>query len=241
MPVDRADIVEAEFLEQRTRYDHALDVFFGAPCQLQYRRHFTQYFFTGAAGCRVKAPGHELGQVVVERADVGRNRHVVVVEDHQQVGVDVAGVVERLERHARSHRAVADDRHGATYQSGALGRHRHAQRGGNRSAGMAGTKGVVRAFFALGKARDTVGFAQARHGRTPSGEDFVRIALVADVPHQAVIRRIEYIMECNGQLDRAEVRGQVAAGLRHAIENETAQLFGQRSELVARHTAQVSG
>ena len=47
----------------------------------------------------------------------------------------------------------------------------------------------------------------------PAGEDLVRIGLVADVPDDAVVRRVEDVVQRDRQLDRAEVRRQVAAGL----------------------------
>ena len=49
--------------------------------------------------------------------------------------------------------------------------------------------------------------AQPAHRRAPSGKDFVRVSLVTHIPHQAVIRRVVDVMQCNGQLDRAEIGG----------------------------------
>ena len=48
-------------------------------------------------------------QILVQRADRRRDRHVVVVEDDEQVGIGDTGIVQRLEGHAGRHRAVADD------------------------------------------------------------------------------------------------------------------------------------
>ena len=43
-----------------------------------------------------------------------------------------------------------------------------------------------------------------------AGDDLVRIALVADVPDQLVVGRVEHIMDGDGQLDDAEARAQDA-------------------------------
>ena len=48
-------------------------------------------------------------QVVVQGADILVDGDLVVVEDHQQVGVQASGVVEALEGQAARHGAVADD------------------------------------------------------------------------------------------------------------------------------------
>ena len=57
--------------------------------------------------------------------------------------------------------------------------------------------------------------------------------MVTDVPDEPVVRRVEDVVECDRQLDRAEVRRQVAAGLRHALNDEIAQLAGELLEFQA--------
>ena len=47
-------------------------------------------------------------EVARQRADVGRDRHPVVVEDHDHRRAEPAGLVDRLERDAAGHRPVAD-------------------------------------------------------------------------------------------------------------------------------------
>src|SRR4029079_8692238 len=49
-------------------------------------------------------------EVARQRADVRRDRHPVVVEDHHERRAEAAGLVDRLERDAAGHRAVADHR-----------------------------------------------------------------------------------------------------------------------------------
>ena len=80
VPVDGADVVEAEFLEQGAGRDHAFGAFFQAARQLQQRRHGAEHGFAHVAGGGVELAAHELGQVAVERAHGGADAHVVVVE-----------------------------------------------------------------------------------------------------------------------------------------------------------------
>ena len=66
--IDRPDVIETEFLEQRARGDHALDVFFRPLGKLQHRRHRAEYFLTGSPCRRVKASRYQPGEIVVQRA-----------------------------------------------------------------------------------------------------------------------------------------------------------------------------
>ena len=75
-----------------------------------------------------------------------------------------------------------------------------------------------------GKPEMPPSWRSVRHALAPAGQDLVRIGLVADVPDEPVVRRVEDVVQRDRQLDRAEVRRQVAAGLRDALQHEGAQL-----------------
>ena len=92
---------------------------------------------------------------------------------------------------------------------------------------MGRAEGVVGALGALGKARQALELAQRRHRLAPAGEDLVTVCLVADVPDDAVIRGVEGVVQRNRQLDRAEVRRQVATGPGDGFDEEGAQLVGE--------------
>ncbi len=237
--IDRADVVEAEFLEQRAGRDHALHVFLGAFGQFADRRRHRQDFFTGPARGRVELARHQSRQIIVERADVGRNRHVVVVQHHQQGQVGGAGVVERFERHAGGHRAVADHRDRTLAGAGlAKGLH-HPERSRNRGAGMADAEGVVFAFGTARKPGNAAGLAQPGHRRATAGEDLVHVALMADIPDDAIRRRVEHIVQGQGQFHRAQIRGEMAAGLRDRADQEVAQFLRQPGQIGRGQGAQI--
>ena len=95
-----------------------------------------------------------------------------------------------------------------------LRRHRHAQRRRDGGGRVRRAEGVVLALAALGKPDSRPELAQRRHRLAAAGEDLVRVGLVADVPDDAVVGRVEDVVQRDRQLDRAEVRRQVAAGPR---------------------------
>ena len=109
--VDGAYVVEAELLEQGAGHHHSLEVFLGPLGQLLDRRQAGQHLLATLADGGVELARHDAGQVVVERPDIFGDGHLVVVEHHQHVLVDIAGVIERLERHAGGDGAIADHRH----------------------------------------------------------------------------------------------------------------------------------
>ncbi|KXK19097.1 MAG: hypothetical protein UZ18_ATM001000693 [Armatimonadetes bacterium OLB18] len=46
-----------------------------------------------------------------QRADVGRDGHPIVVEDHRKVGLEFAPVIERFPTHPAANRGIARDSH----------------------------------------------------------------------------------------------------------------------------------
>ncbi len=231
VPVDRADVVPAQLLEQGARHQHALGVFFGLACQLPGRRNLGQDLLAALAHVRVGATGQDLGQVVGQSADIARDRHVVVVQHDQHVGFDFRGVVERFKGHARGQRAVADHGNGAAIQALQPGSDGHAQAGADRGAGMADAKGVVGAFTATREGGQTVLLAQAGHLFAAAGENLVRVGLMANVPQQAVVRRVIDVVQGDGQFDDAQPRAEMPAGLADTPEQKCPQLIGQLGQL----------
>ena len=229
--VYRPDVVEAELLEQGSRDDQPLDMLLRTARELPHRRHSAQHFLAAFSYGGVELSREHPGEVIGQGADVRRDRHLVVVEHHQHVGAEAAGVVERLEGHAAGQAAVADYRHHPPIRSGALGRHRHADGGADRSAGMADAEGVVPTFGSPREGREAPPLANARQPLPPPGEGLVRIGLVAHVPDDAVLGGVVQEVQRHRQLDRAQTGREVAGGLRHTVDEQAAQLAGDRGEL----------
>jgi hypothetical protein len=218
------------------------DMLLDAVGELQRIRDRGQHLLAGAARGVEGAAGEQACQVLVERAHRRRDRHVVVVEDDQQVGVGHAGVVERLEGHAGGHGAVADDGDDVLLLALVRVRHGHAQRGRDRGRRVAVPKVSYGLSSRRGKPETPPKHAQPGHaGRRPVSTLW-RVGLVADVPDHAVVRRVEDVVQGDGQFHRAEVGGQMAAGLRHRLDEEGAQFLARVPQFACdRVLAQVGG
>lgn len=96
---------------------------------------------------------------------------------------------------------------------------------------MRGPEWVVFTFHALGEAGEAAALPQRADAIAPPGQNFVRVALVADVPDQAIRRRVEHIMQRDSELDYAEAGAEVAAGLRHRIDRFLSQFLGELRQL----------
>ena len=95
---------------------------------------------------------------------------------------------------------------------------------------MPDTKAVERAFWALREGRQAVQLADGGQGRAAAGQDLVWIGLVAYIPHQPVIRCVEQIVQGNGEFHRAQIGGEMSAGLTDGLDQVGAQIRRHRSQ-----------
>lgn len=102
-----------------------------------------------------------------------------------------------------------------------------------------GAEGIVRALATLGEAGEAAGLAQGADTLAPAGEDLVRVGLAADIPDQAIFRRVELGMDRHRKLDHAETGAQMAAGHRYRIDGFGAQFIGELAQFVLRQEAQI--
>ena len=213
VPVDRPDIVEAEFLEQRAAGPEASREFLGElRLVAEEARQPGERPLGEVPEAAIGAAGDEARKMRRHGADRRRDRHVVVVEDDDQPRLQVPGIVHRLVGHAGRHRAVADDGDDAMVAALEVAGDRHAEPGRDRGRGMRRAEGVVLALGAPGEARQPAGLPERPDAVAPAGEDLVGIGLVADVPDQPVVRRVEDVVERHRQLDHAEAGAEMAAG-----------------------------
>ncbi len=78
---------------------------------------------------------------------------------------------------------------------------------------MGRAEGIVGRLGPFGKSADAVLLAQRAHAVPAACQDLVRVTLMADVPDNLVARRVEHRMQRDCQLDHAQTRAQMAAGL----------------------------
>ncbi len=193
--VDRSHIEEAKLVEQCAAGDEAAGIFLHRHRPLlEERRQQLGEFPHAVAHRTVGPPGDPARQIARQRAHRRRNRHVVVIENDDQPRVHRAGIVHRLVSHAGRHRAVADHGDDVVGFAVEVARHRHAEGGRNRGRGMGSTERVILAFGPLGETGKPAALPQRANAVAPAGQDLVRIGLVADIPDQAVVRRVEHIV-----------------------------------------------
>ena len=95
---------------------------------------------------------------------------------------------------------------------------------------MGRAEGIVFAFRALGEAGQAVPLAQGADPVPAPGEDLVRIGLVADVPDQDVLGRLEHGMQGHRQFHDAQARAQMTAGDRNGVDGLRPQLVSDLPE-----------
>ncbi len=144
--VDRAEVAEAEVLEEHARREEALQAFLhlahDLPERLALRHLLGEVPDVGLHPVEVRARD-DPGQVAGDGADVRRDRHRVVVQDDDQPPPGGAGVVEPLVGQTAGHAAVPDHRHDAIVLPGEVAGGGHPQRGGDGGGGVPGAEGVV--------------------------------------------------------------------------------------------------
>lgn len=92
---------------------------------------------------------------------------------------------------------------------------------------MADRQHVVFAFGAPREGVQPVLLPDSGDSVAAAGQDFVRVGLVADVPHQMIERRVVDEMQRHRQFDGTQPGGKVAAGATDAVQQILPQLIAQ--------------
>ena len=174
-------------------------------------------------------------------AYVGIDGHAVIVDDHDDRLAGGTGVVQAFVGHTAGEGAVADQSQDAgvlVLQRSSAG---HAQRNGNGVGGVACNECVMLALMGLRKARKPSELTEGGKQLAAARQGFVDVTLMAHVKDQAVLRRIEHAVDGYGQLHRAQVGCQVAAGLADLLHQKGAKLLAKQGKLLFIQLFNVSG
>jgi hypothetical protein len=106
---------------------------------------------------------------------------------------------------------------------------------------MGGAEGVVFAFRASGEAGKSALLAQRADAVAPARQDLVRIALVADIEDQPVVRRVEDAVDGDRQFDHAEPGAEMPAGARYRIDHLVPDFACKLRQVAILELAQVGG
>ena len=178
---------------------------------------------------------------VGEEADVLGDGHPVVVEhDDELVGVEMDDVVEGFEARAGGHGAVADHGDGPGVHAAARGALGDAEGNREAGAGVAGGEGVVGALARLAEPGEPALEADVLERVAPARHQLVGVALVGRVPDDAVDGAVEDAVEGQGELNDAEVRGQVPATLRDHGDDGVAHLLCDLRQLLVGQRLQIA-
>jgi hypothetical protein len=247
VPVDRPDVLQAQVLEHALRSDDVLESLLHPVQRVVQRgaddRRTAEDLLAPLEEPLVAPGGAQGGEMVRQPADGGRVGPLVVVDDDDQpTGVVGRDVVQRLPGHPAGQRPVADHGHhvpvGLATQLVGLGQPVGV---GQRGRGVRVLDHVV---VGLGPARvpgQAVLLPQPGEPGSAPGDDLVHVRLVAGVPQDPVVRRVEDPVQRQRELDGAEIGAEVAAGARHRGDQEVPDLLGQRGELRAVQPPQVPG
>ena len=106
---------------------------------------------------------------------------------------------------------------------------------------MTGPKGIVLGLLPPQELGDAPLLAELIEVGAPAGQHLVGVSLVTDVEHQPIPGRVERVVDAGDELDGAEARCQVAARLRHALDDLGADLVRHLGEHVPGESPQVLG
>lgn len=245
VPIDRAGVLDAEIGEHRLRGEHVLDPglesvqqVVGGPAD---QGQPGDGALDQAERLLVAMVRAQAGEVIGKAADGWRVRAAVVVDDDHKAQVVVVGdVVQGLPGHAAGQGAVSNDGHNSAVlatQPDALCEPLGPREGGG---GMRIGHPVVLRLSGLWVAGEAALLPEAVEAACPSGDDFVHVALVARVEDDRVRRRVEHLVDCERQLDDAEIGAEMAARARDLCDQEGTDLVRELLQLPTRERAKIA-
>src|SRR3974377_1367002 len=91
---------------------------------------------------------------------------------------------------------------------------------------------VVFALGTLGEAGKSAALTQGADAVAPASENLMRVGLVPDVPDQLVARRVEHVVQGDGQFHDTEPGTEMASGFGHSIDRLATQFVSELAELI---------
>ena len=240
--VDRPQIGDPHLLKEHSGHHQGLERLLGPADPLRHLGErliervihaVTQLYITG------RSP--DLTEIFGDPADVPGDRHVVVIENDDQIGGQARGIVERLVGKTSCHGAVSDHSDDGLRSTAQLPGPDHAQRGTDRGGAVPRVVGVTAALLPLGKAAHSAQLPQGVKPLPASRQQFMRIRLMAHIPDDPVSGKVQGQMKGHGQFNRPEVAGQVTAGDTHLAHQKLTYLLRKISVFLRRDLFYIIG
>ena len=125
-------------------------------------------------------------------------RHVVIVQDNQQVVVARCDVVQPLVGQTTAHGAVTN--HGYHMALLTFVGDGHTQRCTDTVRGMTTHKGVVFTLLWSGEGTDTPQLSVGEELLATTSQNLMTVGLMAHVPYNPILWGVVHIVECHGNL-----------------------------------------
>ena len=129
------------------------------------------------------------------------DRHLIVIENDQQIGADMAGMCKGFKRHAAGDGTIADDRNDFSVWRQLAGSDCHTHGCRNAGGAVPNAKGIEFTFGTLGESREATSLTDGMHAIRAPRYDLVRVGLVADIPDDAIFGGVENMVQGDGQFD----------------------------------------
>src|SRR5690606_9260196 len=159
-------------------------------------------------------------QMLGKTASTARNRHVIVVQHHHQIGIVRNGIVQGFKGHTRRHGAIANNRYHFTWLVLVATCQGHAQTSRNCRRRMPYPKGIKFRFFTCWKGCQTIFGPDSGELFTTAGQCLMRIGLMPHIPDQTVMWSIEAIVQSHRKFNNTEVGTKMSTTLPGSIQNE---------------------
>lgn len=104
---------------------------------------------------------------------------------------------------------------------------------------MSSREGIVFALFDAWEAAQSMELSVGMETFATAREYLMGIGLVADIPHDAIFRGIEHIMESHGEFDDAETGAEVSGVLGALVDDELSEFRAELRQLLSRQLSEV--
>ena len=232
VPVHRAQILKAHVFKKTAGPDGLFQVRFQVVDMIVHPGEMAHHAVIILFEPVISGPDADMGKMAGDAAHIPPDGHAVVVEDDDQRFAGGAGVVQALIGQAAGQGAVADDGQHLVILLFQRARPGHAQGDGNGIGCVARDECIVDAFVGLRKAGKAAEGPQGGKQRGAPRQGLVYITLVPHVENQPVHGCVEHAVDGHGQLHRAEVRREMAAGFGYGIHQKSPQLRAKLPALI---------
>src|SRR5690349_24578953 len=153
----------------------------------------------------------------------------------------MTSLVDCFHRHAAGERRVADQGNDMMILLLSIACDRHAERRRNGSGGMTSAERIEFGFITTKETANAPVLLHSWQKVTPSRQNLVRVSLMAHVPYQTIVRRVERVMQCDCQFNRTQRGACVAAHARHGLEDVLTNVVGNVLKLIDVQFPQIRG